>query len=452
MNIGELFVNLGVKGSEKTIGAIKNTRQGLKDTASVALETKVALVGVFYALERLMAASGKMGTNLSNFNAVMGVSAQTLQQYQFAARQVGVSNEEVEGTFKSLQSTMTKTLMGEGAPKGLARVAQVAGGMTAQDVKRFAEQPQLLIQKLQEYAGKESNVGLRNEVLKSFGVGDNMIAALTKKAFSPGQLAKAPAYSDKEINSLDRANIAWSNLGTKIEMAVGHFNAKHGGEIVGDLSKIVDQVLKLANAFMKLSENAELFKWIGKVFEGWTIILTQLSAAVDELSGKEGPKSNEGARTIGEAVDMKPAEGSSPAEKFMLKLFAGLAPGGPGLFSALMPGLEALPKFGEKSASGFVVGESQYDRFQREKAKESGTSPALKLVAPPAPPGAGGNTKAVMPPMPAVASGGSTTQNVNVNQSLNFNHEGKDAAKTADSVKKATKDTYRTLNAQSQVN
>jgi hypothetical protein len=155
MKIGELFVSLGIKDSGKTVSTLTNVRKGLNDTASSALQARVALIGALYAFERLMSQSGQAGTNLTNFNALLGVSAQTLQQYQYAARQAGVSNEEVEGTFKSLQGTMTKTLMGEGAPKGLARVAQLTGGMTAQDVKRFAEQPQLLIQKLQEYAAKE---------------------------------------------------------------------------------------------------------------------------------------------------------------------------------------------------------------------------------------------------------------------------------------------------------
>src|SRR5580698_7170089 len=185
MDIGSLFLNLGVRGTDKTVGALTNVKKGLSETASLSLEAKAGIVGAIYALERLFATSGKAGTNLANFNAVTGESVKTLQQYQYAARQVGISNEDVEGSFKGLQSAMTKTLIGEGAPKGLARVGLLTGGISQQDIKKFAEQPQLLIQRLQEYSKKETNIGLRNETLKSFGISEGMIAALSRQAFRP---------------------------------------------------------------------------------------------------------------------------------------------------------------------------------------------------------------------------------------------------------------------------
>lgn len=285
MNIGELVLNLGLKGGEKTVGALTNVKKGLGDVASMSLEAKAGIIAAMYALERLFATSGKAGTDLTNFNAITGNSVQTLQQYQYAARQVGVSNQEVEGSFKTLQSTMTKTLLGEGGPKGLARVSLLTGGITSADIQKYAQQPALLIQKLQEYAKKETNIGLRNETLKSFGLGENMVAALSRNAFRPEVLKKAPTYSDKEVGQLDKANIAWANLGNKVEMAVGHFNAMHGGQLVGDISKIIDQVIRLAEAFTKLAEKIHLFEGIGKIFEGWSKIFGGVSDAVDAVSG-----------------------------------------------------------------------------------------------------------------------------------------------------------------------
>ncbi len=289
MNIAELFINLGVKGSEKTLGGVLGVQKGLKDTASTSLEAKAAIVGAMYALERLFSASNKAGADLTNFTATVGTSAQTLQQYQYAARQVGVSNEAVTGSFKTLQQQMTKTLMGEGAPKGLARVSQLLGDFSAKDIEEFSRKPELLFQKLQEYANKERSIPLRNEVLKSFGLGDDIIGSMARNAYRPDVFKKAPTYSDKEIGALDRANTAWSNLGTKIEMAVGHFNAKHGGELVNDISKITDKVITLSEAFMKLAEKAELFKWLGKVFEGWQLIFEGLTKAVDFLNEVKTP-------------------------------------------------------------------------------------------------------------------------------------------------------------------
>lgn len=284
MDIGNLFLNLGIRGSEKTVDAIADANKGMKGLASTSLEAKVALVGAMFALERLFSNSGKAGTDLTNFNAVTGTSVKTLQQYQYAARQVGVSNQEVEGTFKTLQSAMTKTMMGQGSPAGLARVSMLTGGISQADIEKYSKSPELLIQKLQQYAQKEKNIGLRNETLKSFGLSESMIAGVSRNAFRPDVLQKAPTYSDAEVGKLDKANIAWANLGNKIEMAVGHFNAMHGGQLVKDISGIVDQVVKLTNAFVKLSEKLHLFEGIGKVFDGWTKIFQGVTTGVDTLT------------------------------------------------------------------------------------------------------------------------------------------------------------------------
>lgn len=394
MQIGELFLNLGIKGTEKTVGALSGVKKGLSETASMSLEAKAGIVAAMYALERLFATSGAAGTGLTNFNSLLGVSAQTLQQYQYAARQAGVSNQETENTFKSLQGQMTKTLNGEGAPKGLARVSMMVGGMTAEDLLKYQQAPQLLIQKLQEYAGKEKNAGLKNEVLKSFGIGDNMIAAFDRQAFTPAMLKKAPTYSDREIGALDKANIAWSNLGTKIEMAVGHFNAKHGGQIVNDISKIVDQVFRLVDAFQKLSEKLKLFDVIGDIFKFFAAATEDAADQVDAMNGK--PKK----------------EKKNPKSLF------------------------DIPVTGENLRYmwlGLTGGD--------DKAKAG--SPISKNGMPDMP-------KTIAPRMSPMQAQKVQSQNVNQTTTVNFNTDVNDHKKTTDSVKKAIQHSYRQMSAQSQ--
>lgn len=407
MNIGELILNLGIKGTEKTVGALNTTKKGLQETASLSLEAKAGIIGAMYALERLFATSGKTGTDLTNFNALMGGGIQTLQQYQYAARQVGVSNQEVEGSFKALQGAMTKTLLGEGAPKGLARVSLLTGGINQRDLEQYAKQPQMLIQKLQEYAGKETNAGLRNETLKSFGLGENMIAALSRNAFRPEVLKKAPTYSNNEVGQLDKANIAWSNLGNKIEMAVGHFNAKHGDQLVSDISKIVTQVLKLVEAFTKLTEKLHVFDLIGKAFSGWSSILEGVNSSVDEISGAtKDPKKRE--KLLGDTI-----EGGKNAVGFLGYL-------GKSLFENLVPTAEA-------SAPPPSV----------QKALTSLSQPAV-------------SKSALLPSLNHMPQTKNGTQNNNVNINNHFQHPGTDHKKTADSMKQAIQQTYRQMSAQAQ--
>jgi hypothetical protein len=284
MNIAELFVNMGIKGAEKTVGALTSVRKGMGEIKDTSIEAKAAIVGAMYGLERMMAISGAAGTNLTNFGALTGQSAQALQQWQFAARQAGVSSEELTGSVKSVQNAMTNMLLNKGAPAGMKLLSDAVGGISPEKYTKPFEMMKILQQGIQKMTPEMAQM-----VGKSFGLSEGTISAMKRNMFTPDMLNKAPKYSDKEIASLDKSNIAWANLGNTIQMAFGHFNAKHGQQLVGDISKLVPQVLKLVEAFVKLSETLHLFEGFGKMLEGWTSIFKGLSGAVTEVaSDKKG--------------------------------------------------------------------------------------------------------------------------------------------------------------------
>lgn len=258
---------LDIKGSEKTVGSLKNVGDSLKSVGSYSFAAKASILATMYAVEQLFAKSGAAGTSLRNFGAAIGMDTKVLQQYQYAARQVGIANEETDATFKSLQQVMTKTSLGQGAPSGLGQVAMLTGGITLGDVNKFMEHPELLLQRLQQYAQKEKRVGIRNEALRSFGLGDNMIAGVARQAFRPEVLQKAPVYSDAAIKGLDQANIMWSNLGDTIQRAIGSLNAAHGGQIVKDFTILVNIGLKLVDILITVAEKIHLFEGIDYLFK-----------------------------------------------------------------------------------------------------------------------------------------------------------------------------------------
>lgn len=440
MNVGDLFINIGITGADKTASALAGIGKGLDQTKTSSLEAKAAILAAMYATQQLFSQSGQAGTNLTNFSATIGVTTKTLQQYQYAARQVGVSNEETANTFKNLQSQMTKTLLGKGGPAGLARVADLTGGLSNKDIKTFADKPELLIQRLQEYAKREKNAGLRNETLKTFGISDNFGAALTRNAFTQPQLAKAPAYSDNEIAKLDRANIAWSNLGTKIEMAVGHFNALHGGQLVNDISMITDKVLLLAQAFISLADKIKFFEGIGKAFEGWAAIFDRLGTATN-IVAKDGVSGlvKEAGSTVGELINGYIANKQSDNQQAALKA---------GLLSKVAGGLSGSP--GDRvvgSAMGAKPG-TQEKPIVTKPADSAGSN--LRLLAPPSP--IMPTKSAINPPVSPLQPTAKPGQNVEISQTLNFNHDAADAKKTGDSVKKAVQDAIRQRSSQLQVN
>lgn len=192
----------------------------------MSIEAKAGIAAVIYGMERLMQNSAQAGTGLTNFAATTGLSMKSLQQWQYAARQAGVSGEELTGSVKAVQQSMTNMLLGKGAPEGMGILARAVGF----DPKK-AKDTFYVMDKLQE-ASKRLSPEMFQAVSKSFGVGEGVSAAMRRNMFRPDVFAKAPIYSDQETGKLDKVNVAWSNLGQKIEMAMGHLTAGHGLQLV----------------------------------------------------------------------------------------------------------------------------------------------------------------------------------------------------------------------------
>lgn len=369
MNVGELFVTLGIKGADQAGKAVEGVRKNLGEVKSMSLEAKAAIVGVVYGLERLMSSSAKSGTDLANFNALTGLSAKQLQQWQYAARQAGVSSEEFTGSIKGVQQSMTNMLLGKGAPEGFAMVANKVG----LDPKR-ARDTFYVMEQLQKFA-KTVPPDVANAMIKSFGVSEGTISAMRRNVFTPDMFKKAPMYSDKEVNQLSKVDVAWSNLGNKIQMAMGHFTSKHGLQIVNDISQITSAVIKLAEAFVTLGENL-------KVFEILKDVIQFVTSSMQGLSFITG-KNDVGAKEVGKATW--------------------------DLFNK---------DFSSKSSQ----------KNEEEYRKHLMDTLVPKVNAP-------SNNK---------------QQNIEINQNLNFQHDGKDHKKTGDSVHKSVKDAFRQMSAQNQ--
>lgn len=277
MTIAELFVNLGVKGdgaAQKALGGIKGT---LGEVSTGALAAKAGILAVMYGMQQMMSSSANAGNNLKQFSTFTGLSAETLQRWQYAAQQVGVANDEITGSIKNVQGAMTNMLLGKGKPEGMAMVANKVGFDMSKARDTF-----YVMEQLQKFA-KVVPPDVGNNMLKSFGLSEGTINAMRRQAFDAKTLRQAPIYKDNETNQLQKVDVAWENLGQKIKMAMGHLTASKGLNIVGEISKLTDKVLKLVEAFMVLAEKIKLFQQLGKVFEGWNSILKGLT---DVASGK----------------------------------------------------------------------------------------------------------------------------------------------------------------------
>lgn len=419
MELGKLFLNLGVNGADKTIGTLGQGQKAFKQTAGLALEAKAAIVGAIYALQALFRTSNQAGSDLQNFNAALGISAKTLQQYQYAARQVGVDNKAVEQSFRTLQTAMTKILMGQDAPAGMARVAEVTGWFDPRDIKAFTERPELLIQRLQEYAKNETRgQAFLAETLRTFGLGEDMIAALSREAFTPERLAKAPVYSENEIAALDRANAAWANLGNTIEMAIGRLNVKYGDELVGGLTRITESVFKLVDALGKLGDKLKVLDALKSTFDGLTFI-TDTASTISEIVSTKG----ESLRDEKKAKKIDDASNKFLKENDFFRAYYKILFGREATDEMIKKAKDALQKareeYPENSNRPETLEESQrrLEANPLYRGSESAPPPSIPNMPP---------VKEIVTPKypPAAVNNTTQTQNFTVNQTLTFPNSG----------------------------
>lgn len=278
MKIGELFVNLGIKGDAKSSNALGRVQGGLDEVKSAGLGAKAAIAAAVFGLERLMSSSTASGTNLLNFASITGLSAKRLQEWQWAALQAGVDAQELQSGVEGVQKTMTNMALGKGAPEGLGLVADMVGF----DQER-AQDTFYVLEQLQKFA-QAARADVANTVLSGFGLSSNVIAAMRRNAFNPEIFRQAPVYSDQQISNLNKADAAWRGLGKKIQMAMGEFSADEGLVLIGHISKITDEVLKMTKAFMDLSKQLKVFELIGQAFEGWGIIFKGIADGTKVVS------------------------------------------------------------------------------------------------------------------------------------------------------------------------
>jgi hypothetical protein len=401
LNVGELFVNLGIKGQDKTVGAISGVKNSLGEAKSMAIETKAGILAVVYGLEQLMSASMQAGTSLSNFETLVGVSTDKLQEYQFVARQVGGTNEEMANSFKSIQDKMSAFGRGEGNPAALNYMASKIGGY---DPSQFRN-PEYMLQQFQKFAQlKDIGEDMKRWALGSMGIGEHIQVAMMRGKFNPAEFAKAPKYSNAEAHRLDRMRADWSNLGTKVEMAIGHFNAQHGAELIKGLSDLTTETLKFANSLATVSEKFGAFEKFNHVIEGTANSLRLINEIYDKFNGKESkpgdllytpphrmPKDNS---TVGDLLK----DATSPEN-----------------FKATVDALKN--KF------------TPNEQFQKDfESFKNWITP--QRVPPTSTP----------------------KQDIEINQTLHFQHDGKEHAQTQDSTKRAVQHAFRALSAQGQVN
>ena len=112
MNIGELFVTLGIKG--QGLGTLKEVAQKIADLPIDAAAAIAGLAGVSFELSHMAEEALKTAVSFQMFSAETGLSWQELQKWQIVAEQANVSAESVASSIGALQRNLAEIRLGRG--------------------------------------------------------------------------------------------------------------------------------------------------------------------------------------------------------------------------------------------------------------------------------------------------------------------------------------------------
>ena len=107
MQIGELFVKIGIKGGKESVA----TMAQLKATT---LATKAAIIGAVVAFAKMSQEARKLAMQLDVFEKTTGLSGDSLQKLSYRAAAAGVSLDGLDGTLQSIQQRVTDISLGQG--------------------------------------------------------------------------------------------------------------------------------------------------------------------------------------------------------------------------------------------------------------------------------------------------------------------------------------------------
>lgn len=161
MKIGELAVDIKIKGGTQSVATMKQ----LKTTA---LATKTAMLAMVVAFAKMSQEARKFAMNMAIFEANTGLSAQTLQKMSFMAAQAGVSLDNLAGTLQNIQSMTKQIALGEGN----LRPFTMLGISPYQDPVKIINQIGAAIRRNQK------DPAMLRQIIDDFGISNELYYAL----------------------------------------------------------------------------------------------------------------------------------------------------------------------------------------------------------------------------------------------------------------------------------
>ena len=262
MNIGELFVTLGVKSESPKIREFEGamTSAILKATALIASITGVSL-GIGDMIQQSMDAA----VGLQRMESMTGLSGQELQKWQLIAQQANVSVGDVNSSILALQRNIAEIRLGRGnvAPFQLLGID-------------ISQSPFKILEQLRDRI-KGLNRAQAVNLISQLGLSPDMIRILTLTRKELEEFSHIRTLNPEQEKSLLRIKLALTQFQLAVKYTAESLVAQYGPMIVKAIKLIAtvfEHVISLMNS------GVEGIKYFTENFKAMTIAIGIALAAV----------------------------------------------------------------------------------------------------------------------------------------------------------------------------
>lgn len=367
-SIGELFINLGVKGDTKKLDEFKASVTKLR-TNLIAVGT--AFTGAVVGLNTLVNSSLKGVVNLQNLSNQTGLAVENLQKLQQVGQlsNLALSADQIAQSMGNLQKNINDiTVFGSG---NLTPFSQL--GVDPMQSKTAFE----VLERVRENI-KGLNAATATNLISQIGLSPEFINILRLSREEFDKLSNNMFLSGKQRKDID-------NLGTSIKGLQLRFIALKDQAV----AKLAPELDKLVNQFFKwVDDNGDniiqLISGIGKSFAVFTKAVSGafglVSGFINKISGLENGITILTAAMAGLLLTFRPFLLGLGAIVLLLEDFAVFSAGGESVIGDLVNAFKEIPDIVKLLGGGLAVGTIVSNFGKIAGAMKLMLAPALALA------------------------------------------------------------------------
>lgn len=286
MNIGSLFVELGTKGAGSAIRQISNLQSGLVGASLAANQTIQFLKTMYESTSAIVKQNAQMGASLSNSSKELGISTDSLQRWEYAARLSNAKAGEMTASFRQLQKTLLDVRDGD-MPQYFAYLFNEIGKVDqAFDADRFQTDLEYAMTSIRKLAKNgEYDLARLNQALASMGFSDSIANFLKLSDVDLSKISKDLIISGQGVKNLEEMNKGVVEIEQTMATAMADLAQAFDKEFINDIKILIKELVGLMKSLTEAMKESGLIKGAGSVVSA---VSNDTRVMSDLLSGKVG--------------------------------------------------------------------------------------------------------------------------------------------------------------------